>query len=139
MSSLDIWHQRLGHCAYDIVAKALQGSNIIFNPKKSFHLCQSCSFAKMHRLPYSPSSSEHNTPLALIHSDLWGPAPITSTNGFVYYVSFIDHCTRFTWLYLPKSKGEVSSVFVAFKKMVENQFGHKIKALQTDWGESIEA
>lgn len=33
-----------------------------------------------------------------------------------------------------KSKAEVSTVFIAFKSMVENQLNCKIKALQTDWG-----
>lgn len=83
----------------------------------------------MHRLPYVLSSTKHDTPLALIHSDLWGPTPVTSTNGHVYYVSFIDNFSRFTWIYLLKSKAEVSSVFIAFKAMIENQLNHKIKIL----------
>lgn len=99
---------------------------------KSSSLCQPCVFAKMHRLSYTESTSQHLSPLDLIHSDLWGPAPITSSNGFSYYVSFIDHSSRYVWIYLLKAKSEVYSVFLQFKALVENQLNTKIKAIQTD-------
>ena len=101
---------------------------------KSSLLCHPCCIAKSHRLPYTPSTAQHSSPLELIHSDLWGPSPIVSRNGFSYYVTFIDHYSRFTWLNLLKSKGEVLNVFKAFKAMVENMLSCKIKVLQSDWG-----
>ena len=39
-----------------------------------------------------------------INSDLWGPTPINSVNGFKYYILFVDHYTRFGWLYLLQIK-----------------------------------
>ncbi|KAG8493478.1 hypothetical protein CXB51_010891 [Gossypium anomalum] len=38
-------------------------------------------------------------------SDVWGPAHVQS-NGFSYYVSFVDVHSRYTWLYFLKSKSE---------------------------------
>ncbi|PKI61833.1 hypothetical protein CRG98_017731 [Punica granatum] len=32
--------------------------------------------------------------LELVHSDLWGPAPVTSLGGASYYMTFIDDSTR---------------------------------------------
>ena len=104
---------------------------------KSSLLCHPCCIAKAHRLPYTPSITQHSMPLSLIHSDLWGPSPLVSRNGYSYYVTFIDHFSRFTWLYLLKSKGEVLSVFKSFKAMVENLLSCKIKILQSDWGGRI--
>ena len=40
----------------------------------------------------------------LIHSDLWGPAPVDSYDGYKYFVLFIDDKSHATWLYLLKSK-----------------------------------
>ena len=55
-------------------------------------------------------------------------------NGFKYYVLFIDHFTRFTWLYLLQSKSEVFDKFVHFKNLIENQFSTKIKTFRSDGG-----
>lgn len=76
--------------------------------------------------------------LALVHSDLWGPSPIISRNGCLYYVSFVDHFNRFTWIYLLKRKSDVADVFKQFKVMAENQFSTKLKLFQSDWGEGEE-
>jgi len=69
-----------------------------------------------------------------MHSDLWGPTPVNSIDGFRFYVLFVDHYTRFTWLYLPKSKSEVFTKFTHFKAMVETQFSTKIKIFRSDGG-----
>jgi Integrase core domain len=68
----------------------------------------------------------------LIHSDLWGHAPVDSKEGFKYFVTFIDDKSRATWLYLLKSKIEVYETFQVFCNMVENQFETTVKVLRTD-------
>lgn len=70
----------------------------------------------------------------LVYSDLWECSPIIDINGAKYCVLFIDAYTRFTWIYMLKTKSEVLSVFTKFKAMIETQFSTKIKALQTDGG-----
>lgn len=57
-----------------------------------------------------------------------------SSNGFRYYISFVDHCTRFTWIVLLKAKSEALNAFILFKKQVELQTGKRIKMVQTDGG-----
>ena len=42
--------------------------------------------------------------LELIHSDVFGPVPIPSLGGSLYYVIFIDDFSRNTWLYFLKKK-----------------------------------
>jgi hypothetical protein len=73
-------------------------------------------------------------PLALIFTDVWGPAPVCSRSGFKYYVSFLDAYSKYTWLYPICSKSDVSSIFLKFKTYVERFFDSKIKAVQSDWG-----
>jgi hypothetical protein len=47
-------------------------------------------------------------------------------------VTFVDDCTRMTWLYLLKRKDEVFDVFQAFHAMIQNQFSAKIHILRSD-------
>ena len=72
--------------------------------------------------------------MEVIHTDLWGPSPIVSCNGFRYYVHFIDEFSRFSWIYFLRTKDEVVHVFALFKAQVENLFGTSIKTLQSDGG-----
>jgi histone deacetylase 1/2 len=76
------------------------------------------------------------SPLDLIFSDVWGPAP-NSFGKFNYYVSFIDDFSEFTWIYLLRHKSEVFQRFHEFQSLVERLFNRKIVAMQTDWGVNI--
>jgi hypothetical protein len=58
----------------------------------------------------------------------------TSRGGERYFVTFIDDFSRKTHVYLLKAKGEVFDKFKAYKAMVENEIGMKIKTLQFDNG-----
>ncbi len=73
-------------------------------------------------------------PLELVHSDVWGPAPISSINGFRYYVIFVDDFTRFTWFFPLRHKSQVLSSFQHFKNTMENFLGKSVKVLCTDCG-----
>jgi hypothetical protein len=60
--------------------------------------------------------------------------PNPSTLGYNYYITFVDAFSRFTWIYLLKSKSDAFPIFQQFRSMVELQFGFPLKAVQTDWG-----
>ena len=47
-------------------------------------------------LPYNSSSSQTSSPLELIQTDIWGPAPIVSNLRYKYYIHFIDDFSRYT-------------------------------------------
>jgi histone deacetylase 1/2 len=96
-------------------------------------VCDSFQQGKSHQLPYPVSTSVSTTPLQLVFSDVWGPAP-TSVGRHDYYVSFIDDYSKFTWIYLLKHKSDVFDAFVNFQKLVERQFDTKILAVQSDGG-----
>jgi hypothetical protein len=69
--------------------------------------------------------------LHLVHSDLCGPLSSPSFYGCKYFLTFIDDFSRRTWVYLLKLKSEVFDKFLAYKALVENQFGHQIQRLRT--------
>jgi len=75
-----------------------------------------------------------STPFELVFSDVGGPAPMLSLNGFCYFVIFMDAHTKFIWFYPLVLKSDVFNVFHQFQVFVERQFSRKIKSVQTDWG-----
>lgn len=97
-SSAALWHQRLGHPS-DRILHCFDLS-LIHDTKN----CDSCQFAKLHRLPFPEHSNRYNKLFELVHSDTWDSAPIDSKEGFKYFITFIDDKSRTTWLYLLKSK-----------------------------------
>lgn len=59
-------------------------------------------------------------------------APTTSLFGFKYFVTFVDDCSRATWLYLLKHKSDGNVAFKFFHSMVYTQFSTKVQILFSD-------
>lgn len=130
-SLLQLWHSRLGHPNHQVLSLAL--SSLLPFANKCINILQSCTHClhgKMHRLPFGTSKFVANSPFELVRSDLWGPTP----NSVNQYVIFVDHFTKFTWLYLLVNKSKVFTKFQHFKSMVEKQFSTKIKTFRSDGG-----
>ena len=54
--------------------------------------------------------------------------------GKRYFMTLIDDCTRFCYIYLLKSKDEALHYFKIYKAEVENQLERKIKRVRSDCG-----
>ena len=96
--------------------------------------CSSCCLGKIHKFPFSRSETVYTQPLQMIFTDLWGPAPVQSTNGYRYYIHFIDAYSRYTWIFMLRNKSEALKTFESFKNNVEHQLGFQIKDVQCDNG-----
>ena len=71
--------------------------------------CESCQYAKLHRVHLSPRvNNRASAPFELVHSDVWGPCPVVSPTGFRYFVTFVDNYLRTTLLYLMKNPNKAS-------------------------------
>ena len=104
-----LWNFRLGHPAHKIINKVMSACSL--SPEHWTSVCEPCQMAKSHRLPFTLFESRVSQPFALIHSDLWGLAPIVGANGARYFVLFMDDHTRFSWLYLLASKDQIIFFF----------------------------
>ena len=69
-----------------------------------------------------------------MHTDVWGPAHVSSLGGSHYYVTLIDDATRKTWVYCIKRKSDVFDTFKKWKALVENEIGKRLKCLRSDNG-----
>ncbi|KAL4010710.1 hypothetical protein IC575_027725 [Cucumis melo] len=88
--------------------------------------------AKQPALSFPKSASLCDKPFGLIHSDIWGPAPCPTVNGYRYFVLFIDDYSRFTWIYFLRNRSSLYQIYVDFANMIQTQFSSKIKILRTD-------
>ncbi|RDX99372.1 hypothetical protein CR513_17578, partial [Mucuna pruriens] len=67
--------------------------------------------------------------LELVNYDVCGPLKVKSFSGTLYFVTFIDDCSRKLWVYTLKSKDQVSEKFKYFQALVERQSGKKVNCI----------
>lgn len=133
-----LWHKRLGHPAPNIVKAVLDNCSIPITKNRLDNVCVSCQKEKSHKLPFARSNTKYVDLFELVVFDLWGPAAVPC-EGNLYYVSFIDMTSQFTWVYLISRKSQAVECFGQFQKMVLTQFGKCIKKFQSDWGGEFRA
>nr|GEV97066.1 retrovirus-related Pol polyprotein from transposon TNT 1-94 [Tanacetum cinerariifolium] len=81
--------------------------------------CEACVKGKQYRVKFSTCQHTSKEILKYVHSDLWGPSPVKSQGGCVYFVTFIDDYSRKVWVYFLKTKDEVFGKFKEWKTKVE--------------------
>lgn len=127
-----LWHLRLGHLSYDRMS--LLHKQYSYVPMPNHTACDVCHMARQKRLPFSDSRTNAVEPFDLVHFDIWGPFSTTSVHGFRYFLTVLDDHTRFLWVVMLKTKGEVQGYVKSFITMVETQFNKRIKMIRSDNG-----
>jgi hypothetical protein len=69
-----------------------------------------------------------------LYTDVWGPSPNKSIDGYSYYLIIVDHFTKYIWFYPLKYKSDVSTIFPKFKSLVEKFFNLPIITIYSDNG-----
>ena len=133
-------HRRMGHISLG-VAKKLAENSLVTGVRVDLLsgdtvFCKSCVYAKA---TWKPVAKEHEGERATefggeIHTDLWGPAPVTTIKGCRYYVSFTDDKTRLTDLYLLKHKSNTLQAYKEYEASCKTQHGADIRILHSDRG-----
>src|SRR5690606_36070709 len=95
--------------------------------------CSHCLINKSHKLPFYSNTITSTKPLEYIYTDVW-TSPILSVDQYKYYLIFVNHFTRYTWLYPLKKKSQVLETFTLFKAIVEKHFAMPIRNLYSDNG-----
>jgi len=133
-SSFYLWHSRLGHVSSSRL-RFLASTGVLGNLKTcDIFYCSGCNLAKFSALPFNQSISVSSSPFDLIHSNVWGPSPISIKGGSRYYVSFIDDHTRYCWVYLMKHRSEFFEIYAAFRALIKTQHSVVIKCFRCDLG-----
>ena len=124
------WHHILGHPSSQVLHHLTSSHQI---KATTVSPCASCECSKSHKLPFKRSTLISSRPLELIYTDVWGPSPVRSIDGFLYLV-LVDHFTKYIWLYPLKNKSDVSIIFPKFKALVEKFFNLPIVSVYSDNG-----
>lgn len=119
-SEIWLWHRRMGHASFGYMKKLFP--NLFTNLDVSSFKCEVCELAKIHRASFPLILNKSPIPFMIIHSDVWGPSKFATLDGSRWFVTFIDDCTRMTWVCLMKSKSEVNLLFQKFHKIVGSQY-----------------
>ena len=133
LCDFNVWHSRLCHVNKRIIKNM---SNIGLIPKMSendFEKCDFCSQAKITKKPHK-SITRESEPLDLIHSDICELDGTLTRNGKRYFITFIDDCSDYTYVYLMKNKSDAFDMFKEYVTEIENQFNKKIKRFRSDRG-----
>ncbi|KAK2993896.1 hypothetical protein RJ640_012770 [Escallonia rubra] len=131
-SEIWLWHRRLGHASFGYLKKLFP--SLFTKCDVSSFQCEVCELAKSHRVSFPLALNKSPDPFMIIHSDVWGPSKVNSLGGSRWFVTFIDDCTRMTWVQLMKSKSEVNVLFQQFCKMIHTQYNARIQVLRSDNG-----
>ncbi|KAH9803501.1 hypothetical protein KPL71_001790 [Citrus sinensis] len=129
-----LWHLRLGHMS-EKGLKELEKKGVFGKDQlNSLGFCEDCILGKASRIKFESAVHTTKEKLGYIHSDLWGPAQVTSLGGCKFFLTFVDDFSRMVWVYALKTKDEVLEKFKRWKVLVENQTNMKVKVLRTDNG-----
>ena len=67
----------------------------LINSNEKFR-CDICPLEKQKRLPFNTSSHISNECFDLIHCDLWGLFSISTIDGFRFFLTIVDDCSKCT-------------------------------------------
>ena len=133
-----LWHRRCCHHNLADIAKmqkdALVTGMTFASSHKPDFVCEPCLAGTMHSNPFPSSPSRSTKPLELVHSDLHGPLPVATREGYRYWITFLDDATSYRAAMRLKRKSQALEAFKLFKATAENQLDAKIKELQDDKG-----
>nr|DAD40346.1 TPA_asm: hypothetical protein HUJ06_014669 [Nelumbo nucifera] len=129
-NATDIWHFRMGHLSNTRLKLLRELDHFISLPSSDY--CSICHYAKQRKLSFPISQSTSANYFDLIHIDTWGPFSTPSFYGHKYLLTIVDDKSRYTWIYLMKTKSEARQHIQNFGFLIETQFSAKIKCIRSD-------
>ena len=129
--SVQSCHNRLSHLSSNCLDKLKDQLHYTTSKFPTNSPCYIFPLAKQRQLSFASHNNIPSSPFDLIHCDIWGPH-LPDYSGHRYFLTLVDDCTRFTWLFLLKHKSNVSHVIPKIFKLISTQFDMKIKAFRFD-------
>ncbi|KAF3688288.1 Copia protein Gag-int-pol protein Copia VLP protein Copia protease [Channa argus] len=131
---IQTWHEILGHCNYDDTQK-LQGVVRGMGMKghtKPDKLCEVCTQGKFSQTRNREPDIKAKKPLELVHTDLAGPMPTPTVEGYRYAQSFTDDYSGTILVYFLRSKSD--TVKATEKFLADIAPYEEVKCIRSDNG-----
>ncbi|KAI7965086.1 hypothetical protein MJO29_003184 [Puccinia striiformis f. sp. tritici] len=135
-NSLLGYHRRFSHLGLKPLKRLLKLNSLTptLNNEIDVQQCPICVQSKMHRKAFKSRSKNRSTkPGQLIHSDV-GSYEVVSREGYKYFSTFVDDCSKSISVFPMKSKSDTFSCFKIFRSFFEKDGCHTIQSLRTDNG-----
>ena len=132
---IQTWHEILGHCNYDDVLKlqnVVDGMQIKGKMGKPEQECEVCIQGKFAQTRNRDPDTRAKAPLQMVHTDLAGPVPTESTDGYKYVQSFTDDYSSAVFVYFLKKKSDTVQATEKFLADV-SPYGD-VKVMRSDNG-----
>ena len=100
MSDEKLWHRRFGHVGKEKLKVLANGNlveNFAYDSTNDIEFCESCFGGKQRRTPFENGSRQVADLLELMHSDVCVKISERSMSGAQYFLTFIDHKSRYSW------------------------------------------
>ena len=85
-----LWHLRLSHVSEKSLDILRRREMIDGESFSKLEFCEECVMGKQTRVSFGEGKHDSRGILEYVHTDAWGPAPVSSLGGAGYYISFID-------------------------------------------------
>jgi hypothetical protein len=133
-------HHRLGHIAVESTRKLVTSGAIVgveLDTNSPEMDCNACIYARTTRLPIpkvriSPPAQAFGDE---IHTDVWGPATISTCQNQRYFITFTNDATHYTTTFLLRTKDEALDAYKMYEAWAVTQHHCTvIKVLSSDRG-----
>lgn len=137
--SLQLWNDRLIHTNASVLRSLSDYTKEFPELHGELLSCHPCLLGKGTKNKFNSNFDKAKYAGEIVYSDLAGKMP-TNTYGYKYFISFIDHFTRFTHVTAIKRKSNTNSAFEQYKKEthVLKYFKNGADRLHSDGGGEYE-
>jgi hypothetical protein len=133
-TSAKLCHYHLGHILRGRIERLIKDDILTPLDFSNSDYCIDCIKDKYAKQVKKDEANRSAGVLEIIHTDICGPFPVKSVDGFDSFITFTDNFSRYGYIYPIKERSEALNKFKVFKAEVENQHNIKIKIVRSDCG-----
>jgi hypothetical protein len=98
-TSTKLWHYRLGHISRERIERLIKDDILVPLDFSNSDYCIDCIKGKYAKQVKKGEGKRSTGVLEIIHTNICGPFPIKSVDGFDSFITFTDDFLRYGYIY----------------------------------------